>query len=1438
MSRRFNFYNNSLFDDDDYDTPPYAGQEQDGSGIPLPAEWRPVPPLPPPAPAFIPPPVPHLPPPRLHPGFIPPPVPQLPPAPPAPLVALVAPVPVPPVAPVPVANNPLPPHPDPIPYPGDAGGGDDGGDDDGGGGDGDGGDGGDGDDDPPDRDPPGENPAFRGRYDDGVAVRAKGVNWMRRRPVEEGAFEPEARLLANLNDGNYRVRYRRGRIVEDWIYRLFITNFFNFFNDDVAINRLMADFMARARIADVEAAHGGNAVRMQFVMRIHGGPSGEDQHISTAFFLRPLWLEAWRELMDKFDDFYDLQGRVVAVHRVRRQGQQDQGRVRVLRMANVTRAQQMQIILGLQIEFHIRWVRIYTGGSITNCGTISAAGADLILRRKRCIIRMKNTDGLCFSRSLAILLSRAYQKQRTADDEDADFTVLNRVCKERGGSVFEKLREIDQGWGLGAYYKRVKDGKRQLQLAKILHGVAAVPEGFVGIDTIPRFEKVLGISVRVYDLSTGFHCIYDGSSGDGSDRFPIFRLIFVPSDVEDDGDQFNRSGHFHPLTSYRALFGKSYECNRCDVVYDARNGHKRCSKVCGICKMRGCDSSTVFSEKTVNWIKCEDCNRWFPSENCFERHKAEDPGPSTCSRLRVCGRRGCKPFNPAIYVNGVQHQCGDKICTYCKRVKRALEKHECFIQTATLKEPRNKFIFFDLECTADPEEDFRHVITHAIAQYGTCESGSYFRALPSPSGDISSVGDEFCTWLFQAGVHKGFTAIAHNGKGYDFQFILKWCVDRDVLPSKCIRDGSKIRYMEVSGVRFVDSLSFLAMPLSRFVATFELEEMRKGYFPHLFNLPENQTYCGPYPPIHFYSPDNMPENARSAFIEWYEEKVVADEVFDFQKEIVTYCESDVDILRMGCTKFRDLFLSIAGVDPFSYITIAGVAMSVFRSKFLIDDTIAVIDVDIAKKIRSSFCGGRTCVMQAFARSSSSSSSGDTDDGKVKYVDITSLYPWVNATQEYPLGHYEHWDYTLNPITEAALISGVIQNVFGFICVDVEPPTDLLHPVLPEKKHSRLMFDLEPKARQFFSSMELKKAVEKGYVVTKLYEAVHWPKTTKTLFKGYVDTFLKLKMESAGWFGREVQGRQVVTDDEKQQWCDTYFLAQGVRVDPNAVTKNPGMYAVSKLMLNSLWGKFGQRPIQDKVKFEKEASKIYPYFSKFEVRNLTEVGSGAVHEIVFRDAEDGDRTSHSTNVAIAAITTAWARLKLYNDALDVVGPRAIYCDTDSIVYKYSADGPNIALGSYLGEWTDELGGDFIQEFVASGPKMYSYVTAKGKVDVKCKGFRLSFLNSRNVLNFGNIKKSVVGYHDADTSEVDLGDCSGEFKSAVSIPLLLKRDRVTKDILTVQNATKQFRATLENKGVVCPHTLRVLPFGYSGEYSIDSYAESDNSVLSMLCELYEM
>ena len=144
------------------------------------------------------------------------------------------------------------------------------------------------------------------------------------------------------------------------------------------------------------------------------------------------------------------------------------------------------------------------------------------------------------------------------------------------------------------------------------------------------------------------------------------------------------------------------------------------------------------------------------------------------------------------------------------------------------------------------------------------------------------------------------------------------------------------------------------MSLAKFPKTFGQTELCKGYFPHLFNKEENQDYVGPIPCQNDYGVNFMKPEVRKAFSAWHKEQVESNYVFDFQKEIIKYCRSDVDILRKCCLLFREMLRDETGIDPFERsLTIASYCHEVYRTNFLKKDTIAVFQHDRQLKTKQS-----------------------------------------------------------------------------------------------------------------------------------------------------------------------------------------------------------------------------------------------------------------------------------------------------------------------------------------------------------------------------------------------------------------------------------------------------------------------------------------------------
>jgi hypothetical protein len=123
--------------------------------------------------------------------------------------------------------------------------------------------------------------------------------------------------------------------------------------------------------------------------------------------------------------------------------------------------------------------------------------------------------------------------------------------------------------------------------------------------------------------------------------------------------------------------------------------------------------------------------------------------------------------------------------------------------------------------------------------------------------------------------------------------------------------------------------------------------LKKGWFCDFFNVPDNQDYVGPMPDLQFYDPDSISSTERLEFITWYTEQIDAGYNFNFQTELIGYSRNDVDILRRGCNKFRDLLLVIGKICPFQECIVqecANCASAIFRQNFLKDNTIGVLPI--------------------------------------------------------------------------------------------------------------------------------------------------------------------------------------------------------------------------------------------------------------------------------------------------------------------------------------------------------------------------------------------------------------------------------------------------------------------------------------------------------------
>ena len=320
----------------------------------------------------------------------------------------------------------------------------------------------------------------------------------------------------------------------------------------------------------------------------------------------------------------------------------------------------------------------------------------------------------------------------------------------------------------------------------------------------------------------------------------------------------------------------------------------------------------------------------------------------------------------------------------------------------------------------------------------------------------------------------------------------------------------------------------------------------------------------------------------------------------------------------------------------------------------------------------------------------------------------------------------------------------------------------------------------------------------GYQVQYIYEVWHFEETCEGLFADYVNTWLKIKQEASGW------PKDDMTEQQKQLYIEQYFLHEGIQLEYDNIKKNPGLRTLAKLMLNSMWGKFGQR--LNKTPNSKPFMIHRSFIDSWIVMSWTFVTSPSSMTIWWRcTTKIKKRTSafHPTSTFLWPASPPAMLGSNSTTALEALGERVLYLDTDSVIYLEETPAQfKPTLGSYLGDFTSEIDHDeYIQEFVSGGPKNYGYATNKGKVECKVRGFRLNS-EGHAQLNYDVMRQNVLD----------------EIKKPLLKPRqtqIIKTHQIVRDpkhyLLYTFPEYKQYQLVFD-KRVVDPVTFQTYPYGY--------------------------
>jgi len=168
----------------------------------------------------------------------------------------------------------------------------------------------------------------------------------------------------------------------------------------------------------------------------------------------------------------------------------------------------------------------------------------------------------------------------------------------------------------------------------------------------------------------------------------------------------------------------------------------------------------------------------------------------------------------------------------------------------------------------------------------------------------------------------------------------------------------------------------------------------------------------------------------------------------------------------------------------------------------------------------------------------------------------------------------------------------------------------------------------------------------------------------------------------------------------------------------------------------MWGKLTERSNRSQTKLISEPHELYRFLVTpgIEVLNMMFASEDVVWISWQFSSEERVASLRHTNEVIGAFVTPGARIHLYS-YLDRLQDKAIYCDTDSVLYIQPAGEPALVkTGDNLGEMTSELkANEIISEVVCAGPKNYAYrtinsVTGESRTVCKVRGITLNYMAS--------------------------------------------------------------------------------------------------------------
>nr|QWO71428.1 DNA polymerase [Termitomyces sp. K1Aa] len=400
-----------------------------------------------------------------------------------------------------------------------------------------------------------------------------------------------------------------------------------------------------------------------------------------------------------------------------------------------------------------------------------------------------------------------------------------------------------------------------------------------------------------------------------------------------------------------------------------------------------------------------------------------------------------------------------------------------------------------------------------------------------------------------------------------------------------------------------------------------------------------------------------------------------DYIFDVKSETLSYLSKDLTTLLEIMEKFANTIYNNFSINITSCKTISGLSLYIFLSNFFdFNLNIKEIKGGIEKEIRTAYYGGLVVLNKKGKLISK--------DKPAYYYDFNSFYPSL-MLKPMPVG---------NPTLSS---SKDLDSYFGFCYVQITPPEGLDNYLIPYRDSNGKVYCPSTPFSGLYWSELLKASREYGY-----------------------------KIQVSGGFKFE-KGYDVF----KPFIRDIYEKRSEAK--ENSLSS---LQYVFKLIMNSLYGRFGMKEIENKLEIvdrdkadillkNKNITFYHELPEKYIIRYNKDISPKFMKQVNSQISPENQnylanlfkQRGVSSSIAIAAAITSYALTELMTFK-NMPSNKLIYSDTDSIIMENPLNSELIS--------PTELGKLKLEHVITEGyfiaPKFYGFTDVEGKTIIRTKG----------------------------------------------------------------------------------------------------------------------